>query len=153
MRETSIISGNYALKAFDDDGLIYGAEPIASFLPLAINGLVADANYYFNLLERGHTLQPVSMWIYTDVGQNVTGNSKVIFSVIQGQTIVWEVEIGQTQWTEFGNGINFLFPPLFAEPTWLIKVNANFPANRLVIMSKIIDTQPYFNGVIETAPI
>ncbi len=112
IKRQTIISGNYSLKGFEEDGLTYGASPIKEVELYSVQAPQPNIEYVWDFSLIGHSIEPETLFAYNSTG--IANNDSFLIRIRDTVTnlIIWELELAGNK-NIVGNAFFFEFPHLY----------------------------------------
>lgn len=133
MRETTIVSGNYPLRAYDEDGKIFGAEAIPEYINIYADDFNPNSNFAipderFAILFEGI------------VGQGATARRPADYLMLKSgspNVITWAYEVFQkADYHQASGTFSLKLPPLIMARSEQLGFETNLTGISIVLYGK-----------------
>lgn len=133
MDKTTIVQGNSAIRAFNDNGVFYGANAVKEIHSYRVMGINANQEYSWNFGTIGDTIIPRTLFGYRSSG--LPNNSSLFFRVKINNVLVFEMDLdGKTD--KVGKSFFYNFPLLVVAPPQVISLQSSITLDNLMIYAE-----------------
>lgn len=150
--KTSLISGNYSLQAFEEDGKIYGANPIKEGDQYGVILPKANVEYVWDFSKIGHSVQPETLFAFKSTG--ITNNDSFVIKIKDAstQSLIWEIELAGNN-DVLGKAFFYEFPHLYISTRHLATITSAVDLDNFVVFGhKVYVNEPPYSPTYAITP-